>query len=240
MAGFKGPSERSGGLFASGGLVTDPDTTQGQSDESKKVEITEAELKALQEKASALETRLQAAEIERVRLEERAKAQEPKKPEGPVRLTHAQLQEAVDEGKITESDMQAELARQMREDLKTEIKADITAKLEAKEAARKIQDQFDGYLRLRPGVKTEGHEDRIAVQKEFQDLVALGYSPQEKRTEVLAMRNVFGPLDRIQETTRERTRRRAAVAVEEGERRARRRIGTRASRRTRFATSRPT
>ena len=97
----------------------------------------------------------------------------------------------MDAGTITDANMQTELARQMREDVKNEVSTSLRAEFDAKEQAKHIQGQFDGYVELRPDVLTEGTDDRRRVQAEFQALTKLGYSPQEKRTEVIAMRTVL-------------------------------------------------
>jgi hypothetical protein len=178
---------------------------ENEPEEKPKVEISQEDLDALKARADELETRLQASEIDKARLEEQAKAPvAPAAPTTPPPPTREQLQEAVDGGTISQAQMDTELARQMRVELQTDIETKLRAEFTAADQLKAITSQFDAYMKMKPDVAREGTEDRLKIQKEFQALVDLGYPANEKRTELLAMRNVFGPLDRIKETTRER------------------------------------
>ena len=172
-------------------------------DEPAKVEISAEELEALREGQKTLETQLQAERLEKARLEERLNQPPPAEPAPKPRATEAQLQAAVDEGTISQAQMNSELARQMREDITNEVKTSLTQEFEAKEQLKTVKAQFDGYVENRPDVKVEGTEDRRRVQEEIQALMELGHA-YDMRTEVAAMRTVFGSLDRVKETTRKR------------------------------------
>jgi hypothetical protein len=174
-----------------------------ESTEEKKVEISAKELAEIKDRAAALETKLQAAEIERVRLEEQAKKPPEAVPEPTPRLTYEQLQEYVDSGQITQAQADAEKARQMREDIKAEVSTELEQKFTAREQQKTVQEQFDAYVVKRPDIKVEGTEDRRRLQEEYAEFLKLGH-PNDLRTEVAAMRAVFGPLDRVAETTRSR------------------------------------
>ena len=158
----------------------------------------------LQTRASALETKLQAAEIDRARLEEQVKAAvaPPPAPSTPPPPTHEQLQEAVDNGQLTQAQMNQEVARQMRAELHSSISNDLRAEYAAAEQLKTVISQYDQYMALKPDVAVDGTEDRKRLQAAFKELVDLGYPSGEKRTELVAMKNVFGPLERIEETTR--------------------------------------
>ena len=176
-------------------------------EEGGTVEISQAELEQLKERANSLETRLQQAEIEKARLDERAKASAPPAgaaPKAAPVLTREQLQGAVDDGQITQSQMDTEILRQARETLRQELSQEFETKQVIAKQSEAVQTQFDAYVKLRPDVKVDGSDDLKRVQAEIQALVGLGH-PHDMRTEVLAMRSVFGPVDRIQETTRHRT-----------------------------------
>jgi hypothetical protein len=109
----------------------------------------------------------------------------------------------VDSGPITQAQADAEKARQMREDIKAEVSTELEQKFTVREQQKTVQEQFDAYLAMRPDIKVEGTEDRRRVQEEFGSLVKLGLQ-SSLQTEVAAMRAVFGPLDRVAETTRSR------------------------------------
>jgi hypothetical protein len=174
-----------------------------ESEQAAVVEVPKTDFEALQKKAAELESRLQAAEIEKVRLEERAKAPETQAPPAAPAPTREQLQEHVDNGTITQAQMDTELARQLREELKKELSTELRQEFTVKDQQRVVQDQFDAYVKVHPDVKVEGSDDLRRVRDEIQSLVKLGY-PHDLRTEVMAMRMAFGPAERIEETTSQR------------------------------------
>jgi hypothetical protein len=175
-------------------------------DEPQKVEVDPAEIEALREAQKTLSAQLEAEKLERARLEGQMKAQPaPAAPEQQAqpRLTEAQLQAAVDEGTISQAQMNQEIARQMREDITKDVTADLEQKFSAREQLKSVNDQFSRYVKSHPDVLKEGTEDRRLVQEEISSLIELGH-PYDKRTELIAMRTIFGPIDRVQETTRQR------------------------------------
>ena len=179
-------------------------STEQLSLEEQETETKETpnEIDQLKSELESLKTQIQTAELQNARLEERVNAT-PAAPEvkAPEVLTRQQLQEAVDSGQINQAQMDEELARQMRDSLKQELSVESDEKISAAEQKRKLQTKFDAYVRLKPDVTKAGSDDLRRVQEEIKELGTLGY-PHDLRTEVLAMKNVFGPLDRVEETTR--------------------------------------
>jgi len=87
--------------------------------------------------------------------------------------------------------------------LKIELSKEFDQKNAANQQKNSLQSQFDQYVALRPDVVVAGSDDLRRVQTEIQQLQKLGYT-HDLRTEIVAMRTVFGPLDRVQETTKAR------------------------------------
>ena len=173
------------------------------SEPSKPVEIDSAELKKLQDRAAELETKLSEAEIHKARLEERAAKATPAAAAPPARLTFEQLQEAVDNGQLSVAQMQQELRRQIEEDVEVKVSTKIRAEQTLAAQTKKVEDQFQAYLEWKPEIKKDGTPERKRLQDEYRELLELGYA-DDRRTEVMALRAVFGSADRVQETTRQR------------------------------------
>jgi hypothetical protein len=170
-------------------------------DEVKPVEIDPKELETLRSTTEELKSKLQTEMIEKARLEGQVKAPEAP-PEAPApRATREQLQTAVDNGQITQTQMDTEVARQLSEDLETRLTKKFEEKMTLRDQESAVKSQSDSYIAMRPDVKVEGTEDRRRVMEEIESLMKLGY-PYDNRTEVLAMRAVFGPIERVPETTR--------------------------------------
>lgn len=183
--------------------MAEQDELQLEGGDPKTVEIPESELQEMKDQLATLNTQLRTAEIDKARLEVKAEAPAPAATEAPPRLTREKLQEAVDAGQITQVNMDTELARQMREDVTAEVSTGLRAEFQAEQQERAFGEQYEGYLEMKPGINVEGSDDRARVQVEYQALVKLG-QPGTKGTELLAMRNIFGSLDRVEETTRQR------------------------------------
>ena len=166
-----------------------------------KVEISAAELEQIRSEARVLGTQLQAAEIAKARLEEQAKQAVPAVATPPV-VTREQLQAAVDEGTITQAQADQETARQMREELRTDLTKDLRAEQAATQQQAALQAEFDRYVAARPDLKVDGSPDLATAMSEVAALVKLGH-PNTLLTEVTALRKVFGPSERIVETTRQ-------------------------------------
>jgi hypothetical protein len=189
---------RFGGFVAEQAPLPLEDFTE--TDPEPKEDLTAKELEELRAANATLQTQL---EVERARLEERTKQPAPASEPAKAALSREQLQSAVDAGEISQSQMDAELERQTEERLEQRLTKKFEQEYAAKEQQRTIQEQFDSYARMRPDVKVAGTEDNRRVLEEIAALGKLGY-PHDSRTEVLAMRHVFGPLDRVPETTRSR------------------------------------
>lgn len=115
------------------------------------------------------------------------------KSEKPKTVTRAQLNEAVDAGKLTRE--QADQLWDEQTDRRIEERAAKVAS-ETVATERRVED-LDGslarYRALYPNIDVEGSEQRRQVQREFDALVRMG-APQTKLTEVLACQQAFGKI----------------------------------------------
>jgi len=62
-----------------------------------------------------------------------------------------------------------------------------------------IQNDMSAYMQQLPDLKVRGTKDRTKVEKEFGYLRSLG-EPDNSRTELLAVRNVFGPIETLKDS----------------------------------------
>lgn len=182
-------------------MVTQLSMDETGSKNKETVSVGKEDLQKIFEERETLTKNLHREELERVRLEERAKAAEPPAaPAVPV-LTMDQLQKAVDDGQLTESQMKEEITRQLREQLRTELSDEMKKQHALSEQKKTLQQQFDRYVEFRPDIKVEGSDDLRRVHEEIEHLKTLGYA-HNLQTELVALRQVFGPSDRVAETTR--------------------------------------
>lgn len=125
----------------------------------------------------------------------RLSAPQPKpEPAQPRELTRPELQQMVDRGDITETEMEDRLDRQRDVRLRRQIQEDLAAQ----EAQRKTAAIFQRYRDTIPGLDDPSSESRQRVAREYQKLVAEGL-PEGTQTEITALAMAFGPPEKIQE-----------------------------------------
>lgn len=108
--------------------------------------------------------------------------------------TRTQLRALVNEGKITEDQMDATLEAQLKAELLASVKATTTQESRATQAAIAIGTALGAYIEAHPDLAVEGSDLRTRVQAEFDYLVSLGDDPNSKATELKAVRAALGPL----------------------------------------------
>lgn len=120
-----------------------------------------------------------------------------KKPDQP-QFSRAQLREAVDSGRITQSEADAiwddQQERRHSESLKTvknEVKQEITE-------TAKVGGQIDRYKSLVPDLSNRTSESFKKVEAEFRYMTGELGMPNNEKTELAALRAVFGSVDVLQ------------------------------------------
>jgi hypothetical protein len=159
---------------------------------------------------SGLEAKLSREREERIRLEERTKAQEKSAPPEPE-YSRAQLKQLVDAGTISEEQRDAVLDKQDRAREERLIN-ETTRKFQQQSAQsarnQRISSQIDTYKSSFPDVMVEGSETRQKVQREYDFLVSVEGGPRSDEQgaimELKAMRAALGPAEKVRETTRQR------------------------------------
>jgi hypothetical protein len=123
--------------------------------------------------------------------------------EQPVKkYTRQEVNAAVASQAITAEQAEDILAKQLREDAIVEAERRILGKVEAKRAQERVDTDLEEYKRLDPSIMEEGSETRQRVREEFEYLVGLGNegaagNPKTLQTQLLAIRAVLGPLDKL-------------------------------------------
>jgi hypothetical protein len=113
-----------------------------------------------------------------------------------------QLRKAVDDGEITQDQMDVELERQRQTSVRHEMdQRDLKLKAEIlsdNEAEAKFADYVDVY----PDIQTEGSANREKVRAKYVDLLRRGHT-EGKGTQLLAMEVCFGEVSKVREKTAE-------------------------------------
>ncbi len=155
----------------------------------------------------ALNSALAAEKEQRIRLEERLAAQEaapaPAQVEPPKELTRAQLREAVDNGQLDQDQMETMWADQREARTLRKVEEQNDARDRKRDTANVIQTDTAKYLNSHPDIRKQGSSDWNRLKGEYDYLVSLG-DPDDKTTELKAMRAAFGAADRIAESSASR------------------------------------
>lgn len=115
--------------------------------------------------------------------------------------TREQLQEAVDNNQITQHQMDTETERQRDAAIEQKINDRVQQVTQTTQRSTDLNDRMDRYLAKIPGIREEGSEDFHKASREYQRLLKDHSLPNDLSTEILALENCFGSLDRIPETT---------------------------------------
>ena len=129
----------------------------------------------------------------------------------PVELSETQLQSMVDDGRITDAQMQERLRVRERAALEKRQDEKIAAVMSESEHRRFLADEIKRYEESHPTAfdRAATTADRQRVGEAYRDIVRIdGRAPQagsleEKKLELKALRQAFGPAKRPKETTTE-------------------------------------
>lgn len=184
--------------MASGAPVkVDPEGNAGgeQSIPKERVNAMIASAKAEAEaKAAAAEERARLESGRRRELEARVQshATPTPKPEEKPPLSRAELRLLVDEGKITQDEMDSEVERQME----MRVEQRVASVQDTKSRAVKINTEIDQYMKRVPDLDDPTSDNHKRVTAEFKALRERDF-PNDATTELAALRAVLGDLDKI-------------------------------------------
>ena len=151
----------------------------------------------VKDRATELEIDLRKERETRIRLEERLSLEEKTKGAS-TEVTRDQLRREVEAQKLTQDQADDIWLNQQRKSWKAEMQQEASQQREEDQQTRLIDDQIAAYTRACPEVNENGTEERKKVTREFNELVRMG-QPNTHSTELLALRAVFGPSDKLTE-----------------------------------------
>lgn len=134
----------------------------------------------------------------RIRLEERLTAGEAKKGES-AEVTRTQLSQQVTDGNLTQAQADDILMAQQKKSWLTEARQEFSQQRDEDQQNRLIDDQIAAYTRACPEVQQQGTDERKKVTLAYNALVKDVGLPHGPSTELLALRESFGPADKLTE-----------------------------------------
>lgn len=154
-----------------------------------------------------LQAQLDTEREQRIRLEERLAVQTapppPAKEEPPKEFSRVQLRAAVDEGTISQDQMDETLAEYQHNKTMRGVDERMDARDQKRDTANVVQIDTAKYLDAHPDIRTVGTSDWNRLKSEYDYLIGLGHK-DNKITELAAMRAAFGSAERIRESTASR------------------------------------
>ena len=132
-----------------------------------------------------------AEESARLRAENEALKAAQAKAEEPKPMTRSELNQLVEDGKITQDAADTHWEKQIREDAKREARVAAADEVAGRQREQSLKAQLDEYRELIPAAWDTGSKERTRAAKEFEALVAMGL-PNSRTTEVAALRAAFG------------------------------------------------
>src|SRR6187549_3572165 len=159
-----------------------------------------ARAKKAEEKAAALEAERQKEREDRIRLEERLKAQETKTKAEPE-YTWDQLENFIAEGKVTRGQAQEYKDEMTRKKLKQEFEHKQV--VESKNT--RILGEIEQYKQLVPDIMTYGSENRQKYERVYSRYIQELGMPDNYATQLAATQAVFGDIETVKSrnTTRQ-------------------------------------
>lgn len=151
-----------------------------------------AALKALEKELARLSGRIES--VETVKAAPKQDAQ-PKAAEAPKpKYTRSQLREMVNNGTITEDQMDEQLERQLQAKLEYENNQRLNSALTESKRTAKVETEIETYVEKHPSVLDTSSKTYQRVQKEFAELVALGDDENSPATKLKALKIALGPV----------------------------------------------
>ena len=140
--------------------------------------------------------------------------------------TRVELQGFVEAGRINQNDANSLWDQQLESRVLRNVETKLDKRLDKDSRAVAVQGQVDRYKTLVPDMLLPDSETRQKVEKEFEALVELGQPGHKEQgglnTELLALRNVFGPAEALRQSrtelqTHQESGARGAVDDEDGD-----------------------
>ncbi len=120
-------------------------------------------------------------------------------------LTRAELDQAVAESRMSQADADSILERQMETRVETKVTANAKADADAQAIATRTSTELDRYIQAIPGISDQTSAEFGKVKSEFDYLVGHGH-PNNKLTELAAVRAAYGSVDKLEQLGKETPR----------------------------------
>lgn len=183
------PQTKETGVDESDPTNTEGKGSDGAADQSKERMVPLAALDAERKARQKLET-----ELARVSGTVEGLKSGQQKPTETTTYTRTQLRAMVNEGKITEDQMDTQLEIQQEAKFNKRIEERTAAAVTETRAATKIGAELAAYTDAHPDLLDEDSDTRAKVQTEFDYLVGLGDDPKNPATELKAVRAALGQI----------------------------------------------
>jgi len=211
-------AEEAQAAAAANGEPTIEAPTNEEISETQELE-SDAEPESTPDPSEALNQELAAEREQRIRLEERLAAQgsqsPPQKEAPPKDLTRVQFREAVDNGQLSEDQMEQMWSDQERAKTLRETGAMLDQREIARSTTSVVETDTAKYLASHPDIRTVGTSDWNRLKGEYDFLRSVG-DPDNKTTELKAMRAAFGSPDRVRESSSSRRQAVSETATSQG------------------------
>lgn len=120
------------------------------------------------------------------------------KTEKPREFTRAELQQQVDDGRMSPDDSDRILYDQMKRGITEEVTTGLKSEYQAEKLTSMIESEVSRYTEARPDIMVDGTQDRELVAAEYNRQVTELGKPKNQQTELDALMACFGPANRLQ------------------------------------------
>lgn len=115
--------------------------------------------------------------------------------------TRAQLTAAVEGGQMSQDDADSLHEQQVIDRTTQQVTERVMGTVAASESENRALADIDKYVAARPDIMVEGSTARSRLADEFSYLTGMGH-PDNKQTQALALRTVYGPVGNLKPGTR--------------------------------------
>ncbi len=158
------------------------------------------ETEGLKAALTAERRKRQEAEVREAASRGRAEALAQTRPKDDARpvLSAADLRVAVDEGRMTEDEAEQIRSRQSEQRITSTVTANLSEALTSQKVSERADTEIGRYKTAVPEITDRDSVQFTKLQAEFDNLVSYGHDSKDPRTEALAARAAFGPVETLE------------------------------------------
>lgn len=150
--------------------------------------------RAADQRASELERELSTEREARVRLEERSNS---RTPEPPREHSRADLAQMVEDGQLTQAQADRIWEQQQENRIDRMVSDRVQAQITQHQTRAAVEAELGRYRQAMPQAWQNGTQERQKVAAAVHDMMAKG-APNTTLTDLLALRQVFGPIEALE------------------------------------------